>query len=197
MKLLRWSLLTAAILFSTFNTQAKTFSLGVMGGSSHPDYNLQGYRSAIENYTGFHVGVGATLKVPFLSVSPEFIYTNNRFEINDSSVLGARCEVRDQRLDVPVVVGVNLLSAFIIEAGPVFSIYNEAKASYYGSNRNYTDNLGRIAPEMGYLLGLKLSIADKLMLGARYYGHVDDYRFADSGYNIRSHSYALSIGYNF
>ncbi len=196
MKLLRWALVALVALFSTFNLQAKTFSLGITAGSSHPDYNLQGYRGAINNYTGFHVGVGATLKAAFISLSPELIYTNNRFDIDDSLVLGDGCEVRDHRLDVPVVVGINFLGPLMLEAGPVFTVYNEAKASYY--NRwNYTDNLGRITPEIGYVVGLKLSIADKVVLGARYYGYSDDYQFADSGYYIRTHSYALTAGFNF
>lgn len=194
MRLLRLALLAVALFVSTNTLLAQPFSLGISGGSSHSDYNLRGYRGAITNRTGFHVGVGASLKIPIFTISSELIYTNNKFDISDPKVMGSQCEVRDQRLDVPVLVGLNILGPLIIEAGPLFTIYDRADVAYNGAI-DYTENIGRILPEKGYVVGLKLALGEKVQLGARYYGSADSYRFSNSGYDIRSNSYTLSIGF--
>lgn len=195
MRTLRVAIVAVFILFSTMNLHAEGFSFGITAGSSHSDYKLRGEHGAISNHTGFHVGAGATFKVPILSISPEVIYTNNRFEVKDSYILGDRCDVRDQRVDIPIVVGINFLGPLQLEAGPVFTVYSEADAAYARDSYRTWNSLGCINSNMGYVVGLKLSIMDKVMLGTRFYGQGDYSDFANSGYQIKSYSYAFSIGF--
>ncbi|MFI3289104.1 MAG: outer membrane beta-barrel protein [Rikenellaceae bacterium] len=194
MKLLKVALAATLILFSTLSTQAEVVSLGLMGGSNITNYNIKGY-GTISSKSGYNVGAGVIFKVPVISISPEMIYSSSNFKINNSAIFESKAEVYDRRLDIPVVVGLNIFTPFTVEAGPVFTVYNEAKVSYSGSSSKRS--LGRIHPDMGYVLGVKLTLLQKVMIGARLYEHFDYHSFGDSGYNLRSHVYSFSIGYIF
>ncbi len=193
MKFLKIAFVAAAIFVSTLSAHAELISFGVLGGSSNSHYSINGNDDAISNTVGYQVGLGATIKIPILSISPEVIYTNNKFEVTDRTILGGTCEVRDQKVDIPVVAGLSLLSILTLEAGPVFSIYNNADATYHLDSSN--EDLGRINPGTGYLLGVKVTLFEKIVLGARYNGHFSSHSFGESGHNIRSHSYTFRVGF--
>ncbi len=166
MKLLKVALAAAAILLVTVSAHAKVVSFGLSAGSVNTQYRIDGYDAYTYRY-GYHIGAGLSFQVPFVSISPEVVYTSSYFDVENSYLFGGRCEVRDQRVDIPVVVGLNMLGPVGFEAGPVFSVYNEAEASYYGGSSGY-ESFGRIHPEVGYMLGVNLTIAQRVVLGARY-----------------------------
>lgn len=192
MKRLTVAYLVAILLVSTLSARAEIVSFGLLAGSSNAQYKIQGY-SAISNRAGYQIGADITFQTPLISISPEVLYTNNKFKLQNSDILGAKCEVRDQSIDIPIVLGISFLGPFILEAGPVFSVYSDAHATFYGDYSMM--NLGRIRPSMGYLAGVKLKLFNKIILGARYHGHRDYHSFGNNGYNIRSHSYSVSVGY--
>ncbi len=194
MKLLRVVFAATLILFSTLSTQAEVVSLGLMGGSNITNYNIKGY-GTISNRSGYNIGAGIIFKVPVLSISPEMIYSSSNFKINNSAIFGSKVEIYDRRVDIPVVVGLNIFAPFTIEAGPLFTVYNEAKISHSGSSSK--SSLGRIHPDVGYVLGLKLTMFQRVVLGARLYEYFDCHSFGDSGYSVQSHIDSFSVGYIF
>lgn len=197
MKLLKVAFLATAILCCAFSAQAKTeakvLSFDLSAGSVNSQYRIDGYNATTYRY-GYHVGAGLTFKIPILSISPEIRYSNSSFDVETSQLFGDRCEVRDQRIDVPVVVGLNLLGPIRLEAGPVFSIYNKAEASYYGGV-NDTESFGRIHPELGYMLGVNMTIARTVVVGARFNGQFEAQRMNYYNYKVRCNSYYLTLGF--
>ncbi len=182
----------AALFFTTYSASAQAVGFSLSGGSSTAHYSIDRYD--INNRTGYHIGAGITFNVPLLTISPEVIYYNNQFDIDSPQILGRSCEVRDQRVDIPVVVGLNFLGPFTLEAGPVFSVYNEADARYYNGSPS-REELGRIHPEVGYVAGVKLTLFDKVVLGARFNGQFGDYKFGYTEYDVRSYTYSFTVGY--
>lgn len=193
MKLLKVAFVAAAILFATVSAQAEVIRLGLSAGSVNSQYRIDGYDATTYRY-GYHIGAGLTFQVPFISITPEIIYTNSCFDVETTYLFDNRCEVRDQRVEVPVIVGLNMLGPIGLEAGPVFSIYNEAEASYYGGVDG-RESFGRIHPEVGYLLGVNLTIADRVTLGARFNGQFAAYRMEFYNYKVRCNSYYLTLGF--
>ncbi|MFI3247553.1 MAG: hypothetical protein R3Y39_00295 [Rikenellaceae bacterium] len=190
MKLLKVAFCAAIFLIISLSAKAEIVSFNFSAGSTSTYYNIDGY-STWDN-RGYNISAGLTFGLPIISISPEVVYTNNSFYVDNPYIFGDYCDIRDHRLDIPVVVGLNFLGPLVLEAGPVFTVYNEAIASYYHYS---SGNLGRIHPDMGYLLGAKVTLFDKVMFGARYNGQFGSRRIDYYGHDVRSHSYTFIIGF--
>lgn len=161
------------------------------------------WESSGKSNTGFNVGFSAKIDLPVTSVfvMPEIYYTSikNTLEITDANSK-VELEAKNNRIDVPVMVGTNILgktlSAFV---GPVFS-YNLSKDNTFNdfkenSSKNFT---------AGYQLGANATISN-FVVNARYEGAFskDERKFINyvSGtevrYDNRPSFFILGVGYNF
>lgn len=181
---------------SCYTANAEIIGLGISGGVNNANYSIKGYNGAISNDGGFQVGASATISIPIVSVTPEIWYTQNKFSITNSSILGTTCDVTSKSFDLPVVVGLNV-GPLTLEAGPSFSLSSKAKAEFNGVDYD----LGRINTTTGYVVGAKLTLFG-IMVGARFNGQFGGY---DTDfdlnkaveYKVRKHSYSVSLGYKF
>ncbi len=184
------------LLLTSFTAEAKLVGLGLSAGSHNSNYKIKGY-DAIENGSGFQVGASATIKMPILfSVTPELIYYNDSFKITNSSILGGKCKVRNKTIDMPIVFGMSLFGPLRLEAGPTFTLYNNAKGDFYGDKSGSID-LGSIESNTGYVAGLKLTLR-KIVIGARYYGQFEAHKSSlgtSDIYKVKSNSYSLTFGF--
>lgn len=153
--------------------------------------------------TGFNAGLSAKVDLPVTSifVMPEIYYTSikNTIEVTDANSK-VELEAKSNRVDVPVLIGVdflgNTLSTFI---GPVFS-YNLSKDNTF---KDFKENATKDFT-VGYQLGANATIS-KFVVNARYEAAFskDQRKFVNavSGseirYDNRPSYFILGLGYNF
>lgn len=160
-----------------------------------------------KNITGFNVGLSLKIDLPTaLYLMPEIYYTNFSNEVtvqNDINAAQTTIKAKNSRVDIPVLVGVNvlgnLLSAY---AGPVGS-FNLAKSDNFD---NFVQKVDAKEFTVGYQLGVQSEIK-KLILSARYEGAFskDQRKFINNvagssqeiNYDNRSSLFLLGLGYKF
>lgn len=158
-----------------------------------------------KNITGFNVGLSLKIDLPTaLYLMPEIYYTNFSNEVtvqNDANATQTTIKAKNSRVDVPVLVGVNvlgdLLSAY---AGPVGS-FNLAKSDNFD---NFIQKVDAKEFTVGYQLGVQSEIK-KIILSARYEGAFskDQRKFINNvsgqevDYDNRSSLFLLGLGYKF
>lgn len=160
-----------------------------------------------KNITGFNAGLSMKIDLPTaLYVMPEIYYTNFSNEVtvqNDANANQTTIKAKSSRIDIPVLVGVNvlgdLLSAYV---GPVGS-FNLTKDDNFGS---FVQQVNAKEFTVGYQLGVQSEIKS-LILSARYEGAFskDQRKFINnvSGsdqevyYDNRPGFFMLGLGYKF
>lgn len=160
-----------------------------------------------KNITGFNVGLSLKIDLPTaLYLMPEIYYTNFSNEVtvqNDVNAAQTTIKAKNSRVDIPVLVGVNvlgnLLSAY---AGPVGS-FNLAKSDNFD---NFVQKVDAKEFTVGYQLGVQSEIK-KIILTARYEGAFskDQRKFINNvagssqeiNYDNRSSLFLLGLGYKF
>ncbi|MDY0929994.1 outer membrane beta-barrel protein [Chryseobacterium sp. CFBP8996] len=160
-----------------------------------------------KNITGFNVGLSLKIDLPTaLYVMPEIYYTNFSNEVtvqNDVNAAQTTIKAKNSRIDIPVLVGVNvlgnLLSAY---AGPIGS-FNLAKSDNFD---NFVQKVDAKEFTVAYQLGVQSEIK-KLILSARYEGAFskDQRKFINNvagssqeiNYDNRSSLFLLGLGYKF
>ncbi|MBO6186320.1 MAG: outer membrane beta-barrel protein [Chryseobacterium sp.] len=160
-----------------------------------------------KNITGFNVGLSLKIDLPTaLYLMPEIYYTNFSNEVtvqNDVNAAQTTIKAKNSRVDIPVLVGVNLLGNLLSAyAGPVGS-FNLAKSDNFD---NFVQKVDAKEFTVGYQLGVQSEIK-KLILSARYEGAFskDQRKFINTvagssqeiNYDNRSSLFLLGLGYKF
>ncbi|MCE3074961.1 outer membrane beta-barrel protein [Chryseobacterium gwangjuense] len=151
-----------------------------------------------KNNVGYNFGLSLKVGLPAaLYVMPELYYTSFK---NEFTTENTTFDIKSNRIDMPVLLGYNLLgntlSAFV---GPVAS-YNLSKEDTFNDfKENARDNF-----TVGYQFGAQLEIK-KLILNARYEGAFskDERKFISSvsgeeiRYDNRPNLFMVGVGYKF
>lgn len=153
-----------------------------------------------ENSAGYNFGVSAKIDTPLgIFVQPELYYTTFKNKFTDP-LTNTTIEAKNNRVDLPVLVGYNVLGKMLgIYAGPV--------ASYNLSTDNQWNDFKENATKdftVGYQFGAQATIS-KLVLTARYEGAFskDQREFIDNNtnttvkYDSRPSLLIFGVGYNF
>ena len=121
------------------------------------------YKSKGDNSAGFNIGLSAKIATPtHFFVMPELYYTSFKNEISED---GTQLKAKSNRIDVPVLLGYNLLGETVgIFAGPVAS-YNLSTDNTYDDFRENAKNEFTV----GYQFGAQVQLR-KLIITARYEG---------------------------
>jgi len=151
-----------------------------------------------KNNAGFNVGLSLKVGLPTsFYLMPELYYTNFK---NEFTTENTTFDVKSSRIDVPVLLGYNVLGNTLgVFVGPVAS-YNLAKEDTFNDfKENARDNF-----TVGYQFGAQVEIS-KLILNARYEGAFskDSRNFINrvSGeeirYDNRPNLFMVGVGYKF
>ena len=158
----RIALLLAALCITTYASAGLTpkLKLGVKAGL---DYQANDFYSGIKNFdihsnSGWFAGAMADLSWSKLGIHPEVLYSHNSF-----AMAGANGKLETNRIDVPVLLGYNLLGILNINAGPRFCIMDHASGSSQGVKWQIN------SPTVGYAVGVETTIW-KISISARYNG---------------------------
>lgn len=151
-----------------------------------------------KNNAGFNVGLSLKIGLPTaLYVMPELYYTHFK---NEFTAENTTFDVKSNRIDMPVLLGYNLLGNMLgIFVGPVAS-YNLSKDNTYNDFKENVKNNFTV----GYQFGAQLEIK-KLIINARYEGAFskDERNFINkvSGseirYDNRPNLFLVGVGYKF
>ncbi|MCJ8497553.1 PorT family protein [Chryseobacterium salipaludis] len=160
------------------------------------------YDESGKNNVGFNVGLSAKVGLPAsLFVMPEIYYTTFKSEFTEP-VTGTTLEAKSNRVDVPVLLGYNILGDNLgIFAGPVAS-YNLA------ANEQFKDFKENAMKEftVGYQFGAQVQL-QKLILNAKYEGafskdqrtfinnNTSDATAREIRYDSRPSLFMVGIGY--
>ncbi len=160
------------------------------------------YDESGKNNVGFNVGFSAKVGLPAsLFVMPEIYYTTFKSEFTEP-VTGTTLEAKSNRVDVPVLLGYNILGDNLgIFAGPVAS-YNLA------ANEQFKDFKENAMKEftVGYQFGAQVQL-QKLILNAKYEGafskdqrtfinnNTSDATAREIRYDSRPSLFMVGIGY--
>lgn len=160
-----------------------------------------------KNITGFNAGLSLKVNLPMaFYVMPEIYYTNFSNEVvvaNDANAEQTTIKAKNSRVDIPVLVGKNLvgslLSAYV---GPVAS-FNMGKGEDFG---NFVQKVDAKEFSVGYQIGLQSEIS-KVIISAKYEGAFskDQRKFVNAiagssqeiTYDNRSSLFMLGLGYKF
>ena len=159
-------ILAALILFGGTAMAQSTY--GIKGGLNYGatgEYEnfsqVAGEASSIEdgnNKTGYHLGIFGKLEFMGFFLQPELVYTSLKTEYNNF-------DYKINKIDAPVLVGLNLIGPLHIKAGPSFQyiLNNELQ----NTSSNIADVENKIT--LGYQLGAGISLG-KLGVDLRYEG---------------------------
>ncbi len=151
-----------------------------------------------KNNVGFNVGLSLKVGLPTsFYLMPELYYTNFK---NEFTADNTTFDVKSSRIDLPVLLGYNILGNTLgVFVGPVAS-YNLSKEDTFNDfTENARDNF-----TVGYQFGAQVEIS-KLILNARYEGAFskDSRNFINrvSGeeirYDNRPNLFMVGVGYKF
>lgn len=160
-----------------------------------------------ENIAGFNIGLSMQVNLPgSLYVMPELYYSNFNNEatvINEMTAESTTLKAKSSRIDVPVLLGYQLLgktlSAYV---GPVAS-FNIVKGEDFGQ---FLQKVNSKDFTVGYQLGAQSELK-KLILSAKYEGAFskDQRKFVNTvagsdqeiQYDNRQSLFLLGLGYKF
>lgn len=151
-----------------------------------------------KNNVGFNVGLSLKVGLPTsFYVMPELYYTTFK---NEYTAANTTFDIKNNRIDLPVLLGYNLLGNTLgVFVGPVAS-YNLSKEDTFNDfKENARDNF-----TVGYQFGAQVEI-QKLIINARYEGAFskDERNFINrvSGeeirYDNRPNLFMVGVGYKF
>ncbi|MBN9311529.1 MAG: hypothetical protein BGO40_04145 [Chryseobacterium sp. 39-10] len=161
----------------------------------------QTYGDNGKNNVGFNMGLSAKIDFPVTSffLMPEIYYTTYKSEF-DIPGQNTTLEIKSNRIDIPVLVGYNVLGDLLgVFAGPVAS-YNLDKNDQFKDFTEDTKNKFLIGYQFGAQVVLK-----QLMFNARYEGTFsqDQRDFIDKvtkttvRYDSKPGLFILGLGYQF
>ena len=171
-------------------------------GSPSWSNSVDTFTSAVEqkgkNNVGFNAGLSLKVNLPMaFFVMPEVYYTTFKNEFTTSETT---FDIKNNRIDVPVLVGHKVLGDFLgVFVGPVAS-YNLSKEDTYNDFReNARDNF-----TVGYQFGAQLEIK-KFLVNAKYEGAFskDQRSFISTVtgesilYDNRPNLFMVGVGYKF
>ncbi len=160
------------------------------------------YTEKGKNNVGYNFGLSIKIDTPTsLFIMPELYYTTFKNEFTDS-VTNTTIEAKSNRVDLPVLLGWNVLGKSLgVFAGPVASYNLSTENQYNDFKENAKNNF-----TVGYQLGAQAKLKN-LILNARYEGaFTEDQReyvknSAAGSYTVRYDNrpslFILGVGYEF
>ncbi len=117
---------------------------------------------------GYHVGLFGKIELAKIYIRPEAIYTSTS---SSYEVDGTSTDLKITKIDVPVLVGINLIGPLHVFAGPAFQyqVENDLEGfSINGAEKDFTVglhagigvNLGRLGLDVRYERGFSNNEAD-------------------------------------
>ncbi|MDO4757629.1 MAG: outer membrane beta-barrel protein [Rikenellaceae bacterium] len=186
-------LVAALLLVATTNlasAQKLGVDWGVIAGVNAADYSVKAMKNAesfdeVKNDLGWQVGLMTSINVSRLSIEPQIIYVRNKTKfVND----GRSNSVKNNSLDVPILISYRILGPLRVMAGPVFTVMDD--------NSGWEDiSFDQMRSTCSYAVGLEARILQKVRFDVRYNGQFKRKETAVGKVDVSS--FAFNVGYYF
>lgn len=150
---------------------------------------------------GFHAGLFSRITIAGFYVQPELTFTSSGGEIkyddNAGNNLDQVTELKYNKLDVPVLVGMRFAKILRVNAGPAFSLILSEDARNKGTVDEVKSNYNNAT--VGYQAGVGLDIG-KITLDLRYEGSLnnlsDEINIGNESFDtdMRNNQWLFSLG---
>lgn len=178
-----------------FTAQAQ-FTLGIKGGLSSSGVDVKNAKNTVnqlkdsDNIVGYHLGAFTRVKVSNFFLQPEAYFSTSGGKLEQADIQNNTVEevkARFNRLDVPLLVGVNFLKIARVQAGPVASVLVGSKI---GDQRikDYLDEA-----DWGFQVGAGLDISN-FTLDVRYENINREYTNQNSTFDLSNQQVIVSLG---
>lgn len=202
-------IIVVVLLLSGMTTFSQTTGFGIKGGLNYGSVGDLEFSSEFasdtfskENKTGYHAGIFYKADFGGLIVQPELLYTKLNTEfISQSGNSGSSSLTYElSKIDIPVLIGFELLGPLNIKAGPSFQ---------YILDNGFEDiDIDFEDPEDSFTVGYQLAVGvtlGQLGFDLRYEGAfsentiVSDTNVQDAGFRVdaRPTQWILSLSYSF
>lgn len=194
-------LIFAASLFLFATADAQMFSIGIKGGLGFSKLSFDDIRGIDdgsdvydlvtgESVMGYHIGLQTRIKLAMIYVQPEIYWNAGGGTVEKIVTSGSMADeiynIRFQRIDIPVLVGVKL-GPVRINAGPVGTINVSNDNGGLDELAAGLESLGT-SMGFGFQAGLGVDLS-KISLDARYEGSLTKY--LGDAVTIGGNSYTL------
>lgn len=118
-----------------------------------------------DNRVGYHIGLYSQFKFLGIFVQPEVVYTRLNTEYSQQ---GSSVDYKFSKIDIPLLVGLDIIGPLNIKAGPSFQLV---------LNNDIDGDIGIEDPENSFTIGYQLGVGLKLGrlgLDLRYEGALQD-----------------------
>lgn len=192
--------LFVSLVFAASLTAQAQVALGLKAGASSSQVDIKNIKNSISEFkaaddiTGYHAGAFLRIKAAGLVLQPEayFANTGGKVVVTDTDN-GTNIETEKftfNRLDVPLLVGINLFKVARIQAGPVASMLVSGK---FG-DQNLENYLNK--SDWGWQAGLGFDIGN-FTADLRYEDVNRNYtnNSQQTSYDIDNRQFILSLGF--
>ncbi|MEX2591282.1 MAG: porin family protein [Anditalea sp.] len=206
MKTLKNCLILLLFSLSFTTVKAQEFSLGPKIGISqgHIRVNGEGFTST-SHKIGYHAGIFARLDANSIFIQPEVLYANTGGEFEELDAQGkVRYSANFNRLDVPIMTGINIAQFFRVQVGPIFSflLNSDLTRDPHRIGQPGIGQPGRAPTDpkflnstLGYQVGVGLDIAN-IIFDFKYEGPLGSQAESIPGFatDQRQYQLILSLG---
>lgn len=200
-------IMLAMLLLSGLVASSQGSGFGIKGGLNYGDIgDLQVSTEfatstfSKENKTGYHAGIFYKAEFAGIFIQPEVLYTKLNTEYTgDAFVSNASENYEFSKLDIPLLIGFDILGPLNVKAGPSFqyildSGFEDLDIDFEDPENSFT---------VGYQLGIGITIG-QLGFDVRYEGAfqentiVSDTSIQDAGFTVDSRpaQWILSLSYS-
>ncbi|MFT5752555.1 MAG: hypothetical protein ACI828_000385 [Flavobacteriales bacterium] len=158
-------LVIAVLLLSGITAFGQSGKFGIKGGFNFgatgdiTDISNQNFEA--DNKVGYHLGVLAKLKFAGIFLQPEIVYT--RLTADYKNTINVDADYTLSKLDVPVLVGIDIIGPLSLKAGPAFQLVLNNELDSDGFDAGDPKNSFTI----GYQIGAGLQLG-RLGVDLRY-----------------------------
>ncbi len=171
---------------------AQNFDFGLRAGLIANNFKVLDYSDEIDNMEsgdtklGGQLGIYAKIKIATFYIQPEALFTHTSGEIalTDEGIAGQVLELDYNRLEVPVMVGMEIFNFLKLYAGPNFALNLNSDISFEGTAEEVEDRYKDST--IGYQVGIGVEIS-RLQIDLRFGGSFDS---ITDGVEIDGVSYA-------
>ncbi|RDC61574.1 porin family protein [Adhaeribacter pallidiroseus] len=185
------------VLFLTvgFTAQAQ-FSIGIKGGLSSSGVDVKNAKNTLnqlkdsDNITGYHLGAFTRVKINNFFLQPEAYFATSGGKLKQTDMQNStvnEVKARFNRLDVPLLLGVNFLKVGRLQAGPVASVLVGSKIG----EQRIKDYLNKT--DWGFQVGAGVDISN-LTLDVRYENVKRNYTNQTSSFDLSNQQVIVSLG---
>lgn len=194
-------LIIAAVFCTQIAFSQSNFDFGIKAGLNLNKIRTEGtlnnsWKESLDTKTGFSAGIFARIGNT-VYLQPEILYTERNGKIE--AVTGGLYDVKFKSLDVPLLVGVKILSFLRVNAGPVANIKLKEEGSFFDTVKTGTNNDAIKNSTFGYQAGAGLSFG-KIDIDVRKegsLGSISSKHFQDQKFNQKLDGWQVAVGLRF